>query len=158
ILALAMTKRMRVVGPFCADHVNHWRNRVLIITLTFLGFLLFLAADIGTAAALSSSDPNGSYWAPALILLGVVFLTWLIGAVILQSTSVPSTEITDRDIALAGVSDAFVDAVREDRDREREEEDEDEYDRPWRRRRGRDYDRDDSRYRRRPRTRDFEDD
>jgi hypothetical protein len=128
ILALVLTKRMTVPLPLCEQHRGYWRNRALLVwgglavlaLLTVLGLILAGVLDDGSGDTL---------YPPVIIAAVLAFLVWLITAAIVQSVSIRPTEITDRGIRLVGVSEDFIDAVREDRrgadeeDREREEED-----------------------------------
>jgi hypothetical protein len=76
-----------------------------------------------------------------LVCVGCVLglMLWLVLATVLSLTAVRATEITDRSITLAGVSDAFADAYHEDRrevtrgvDRTVRERWRQDRDRPWR--------------------------
>jgi hypothetical protein len=136
IVAIVLTKRTHVQGPFCDRHKGHWLSRVLIVASTAV-----LVAMVGIGAiVLVSAAPRqrGDESLTGLVCLGgfVLFLAWLIAMMIVQNTAIRPKEITDYDIVLTGVCDAFVDAVEEaDREREaarrqrrrRHDDDEDDY-------------------------------
>jgi hypothetical protein len=147
ILAAVLTKRMRVSVPLCDQHRNHWFNRGLFIGL---GVLLVLALAIG-AGVLSANVKSDAVIGITWLLVALVFLGWLVGLVVAQSTAIRPTEITDRSITLTGVAQEFADAVMDERERlDREEGSY--YDRPRGRvdQDDRYYDRDQPRARRRP--------
>jgi hypothetical protein len=131
ILANVLTKRMTVALPLCERHRQYWRNRKIFIYGGVLGVLLLglLAAVIG--AVLDSNRVTESGLLFAVLSAGGLFLLWLLCAAVLQTVTIRPNEITDRSIALAGLSEEFVAEVREDR-RGRED---DEDDRPRARRR-----------------------
>jgi hypothetical protein len=141
IVALILTKRMRVSVPLCDRHRNHWLIRLLFI---LVGLAIILVTLIGglVLAGMVGSQRNANMSGDAIITVtmigtGVLLLGWLIGLIILQSTAIRPAEITDRSITLAGVSPVFVDALDSNYSRrdEGEDEEEDEYDRERPRRR-----------------------
>jgi hypothetical protein len=143
IVALILTKRMRVSVPLCDRHRNHWLIRLLFASIGFAVIALTLISGLVLAGVLHAQRNSGtsgdSIMTVTLVGTSVLFLGWLIGIIILQSTAIRPAEITDRSITLAGVSPAFVDALdsnysRRDED-EDEDEDENEYDRERPRRR-----------------------
>lgn len=75
--------------------------------------------------------PEKSGYVPVCFVTGFIFIIWLFAAAIVQATSIRPAEITDREISLIGMSEDFVEAMREER---RGYEDEGEDDRPRRRR------------------------
>lgn len=111
IVALIMTKKMRVHAPFCDEHANHWSKR----TAWTLGGLGVLAVFGIGAMVLTSQQPNNPLQGTACMATLGVGVAWVIMAIALQSTSIHPTEITDRNITLDKVSPLFVDAVREAR-------------------------------------------
>jgi hypothetical protein len=111
IIALVMTKKMKVFAPLCEDHQGHWSKR----TAWTLGGLGVLALFGIGSIVLSSQQPNNPIQGVACIATVVLALAWVIMAIALQSTSIHPTEITDRNITLDKVSPIFVDAVREAR-------------------------------------------
>jgi hypothetical protein len=131
ILALILTKRMRVTVPLCHEHRNHWKARALF---NLFCFLALIALVIG-AGVLSAYVNNDTAITLAWLTVGLAFFAWLVGAAIAQATAIRPTEITDRSITLNGVAKEFADAVLDGRD-QRAEEEEEYYDRrrPQRRR------------------------
>jgi small-conductance mechanosensitive channel len=130
ILAMVLTKRMKVSVPLCDKHRNHWLSRSLLVGLSFL---LILGMVVG-AIVLSANVQNDTVSLIAWLTVAVAFVSWLIVAVIAQGTAIKPIEITDRSITLKGVAKEFADAVLEERDR-RVEAEEDYDDRPAQRRR-----------------------
>lgn len=113
IVALILTKRARVQGPFCDEHKGHWLNRTLMIWgslvlvgLIELGVLVIFVATTGN----NDQSPIGGFACLGGMLL---LLAWVIFIIILQNTAIRPREITDKEIVLKGVSDGFVEAVRE---------------------------------------------
>ncbi len=157
IVSAAMTKRMAVRVPMCNKHKGHWTNRMLItllgllVVLGLVGFAIFASVSEGDL-----SDLAGPLWITVVGLL----LVWLITIAILQQSAIRPTEITDRSITLRGVSEGYIEALREDRgDLDDEDEDrprrsrrrdDDDDDRPRKHRRPEDEE--DERHDRRPRT------
>jgi hypothetical protein len=130
IVAMVLTKRMRVSVPLCDAHRGHWKTRTLSILLGFVAVLGLL----GIVIAFSDKDFVGILI--AVLLFGV--LAWIVLIVILQTTAIRPMEITDRSITLGGVAKTFSDAVLDKR--ERREPEDDYYDRRARRRRDVDHD------------------
>ncbi|HKI30909.1 MAG TPA: hypothetical protein VKA46_03515 [Gemmataceae bacterium] len=139
VLALVLTKRMTVPLPLCERHRNYWRNRAIFI---YGGLIAVVLLGIGGVVAASILDEGGKNNAIGAVcfIVGGVFVLWLFPAAILSATGIRPNEITDRSITLVGLSEDFVDAVREERRGDEDEEDED--DRPRRRRSRRDEDED----------------
>lgn len=112
IVALILTKRMKVAAPFCAEHKNHWNIRMAIgfggfVALVLFGFArLFVLAQMGR----KGDDLMGLFCLGWFLLLLIWFIANLI---IMGSTSVRATEITDRSITLNGVCPKFVHALQE---------------------------------------------
>jgi hypothetical protein len=132
IVALILTKKMRMPVPLCRKHRWHWTGRHLII----LGSLLALIPLVILAVVFTNPAEQG---AVAVIGFAGGLLLWIILTVILLLTIIRPTEITDESITLAGLSEKFVDAVEEEREeraerRRRRERDEEDEDRPRRRR------------------------
>ncbi len=139
IVAVIMTKRMRVEVPLCDAHKNHWLVRTAVTWTVFIGLL-----GLGVVAMLlmeqngpQGNDPVGGYVCAGTL---VGLFIWLIAAAVLQSTSIRPVEITADDITLTRVARGFVEALREQRDAARDRrrddyDDEDEDDRPRRQRR-----------------------
>ncbi len=117
VVMLIMTKRAKVQVPLCEDHKGHWFNRHLIVWGSFalvalLGLAIFIMM---MALPREHTDRIGPF---ACIGGLVLFIAWLVVLIVCQSTAIRPKEITDDDITLQGVSEAFVDAV-EDAYRER---------------------------------------
>jgi hypothetical protein len=126
ILALVMTKRMTVGVPLCDKHKYHWGVRLAIILLGLLAVILIGVGALVLGGMISDSDKDTGATIMGLGMAGagVLFLVWLITVVVVQSTAIRPTEITDTSITLTGLSDAFVEAVESEAGRE------DDYDRP----------------------------
>ena len=123
VVALVLTKRMRVRAPLCRAHTGHWLWRtwftlgsffVVVVVEVALGFL---SAELSRRPDLRGAD---GWVCAGMALLGLV---WLVVVAVVQSTAIRAAEITDRDITLTGVSPAFADEVRETRRRRRRDED-----------------------------------
>jgi len=119
VVTLILTKRATLQAPFCAAHQGHWFHRNLLIWATFFLFGLLGAALFALLILLGPGGPGQDDLAPFGCLGGVVlFLVWIVIVVAAQNSAIRPKEITDYDITLQGVSDAFVDAV-EEQDRKR---------------------------------------
>jgi hypothetical protein len=113
IIALAMTKYATVQAPFCDQHKGHWCKRTLLLWGSFFLFFLFGAGSLVIALNL---PPHAVETALPIVGIGcgVLLVTWIIIAIVCQSTSIRTTEITDAEISLTGVSEDFVEAVAEE--------------------------------------------
>jgi len=124
IVALALTKRMRVRVPLCQQHRYHWASRTWLI---LGGFVFLLALGVGLIALLAALErrPGAADNVGGMLCLGlgVLGLVWLIAAAVAQSTGIRPTEITATRIKLVGVSPGFVEAVDEWREAEEGDED-----------------------------------
>jgi hypothetical protein len=161
ILALVLTKKMTVYVPLCSEHKNHFGRRVLWGGLLIVAAFVVLIGGFVLGVVCAEQKVSDTLAMIAFIGSPLGFLVVLIVASVVMRRGVNPTEITDDDIKLKGVSDGFVDALKdqrrakkESRDRRRAEEG-DEDDRPRRRRRD-DYD-DDEDDDRRPRRRRYDD-
>lgn len=147
IVALILTKRMRVEVPFCAAHKNHWLVRNAVVWTVFVGLI---GLGVGAAVLMDQNgpggnDPVGGYLCGATV---VGLFVWLVTAAILQGTSIRPLEVTTDDVTLTRVARGFVDALRDQRDARRahrredydDKDDEDDSDHPRRRRRYREDD------------------
>ena len=123
IVALCVTKRVKLQAPLCERHQYHWLWRTLVITFTLL---LLIPIGVGTILLQAEADraPAGhlirDLGGIACIASIGYLVAWVIMLMILQHTAVRAKEITDRDLVLQGVSASFVDAM-EEWDRERRE-------------------------------------
>src|SRR5262249_14664962 len=99
IVALILTRRMRIEAPLCAAHQKHWSGRALFLVLGLVGF----CAMGLTAMALLPDKPRGAESGlSGLLCIGTLFggSLWLIAAAVLQATAIHPTEITERSITL----------------------------------------------------------
>jgi hypothetical protein len=142
ILALSLTRRMTVPLPLCERHRDYWRNRRLFIWGGLAVVVLFGIAAIALGIVLDDRGITDSAILVTILSTVGLFVAWLISAAVVQNVSIRCNEITDRAITVTGLSDEFVDAVREARRGEEREEDEED-DRPRRRRRRADDEEDD---------------
>src|SRR6516162_3224465 len=134
IVAVILTKRATVQAPLCEQHQGHWLNRLLLIWGSFFLFGLIGLAGIIFAANLPPPDAENVF--PFVCIASIVLLVvWLVIVIACQNTVIRPKEITDTEITLTGVCEAFVNAVEEDReerrarkrDRPRRWDEEDEY-------------------------------
>ena len=115
IVALVLTKRMAVYAPMCSRHRNHWLVRSLIVVG---GLVLVLGAAVAAVVLMASadrragpdSDSIGGY--ACVGTLGALLLL-IVVAVIVQTTTIRPSEITDRTITLVGVAPEFKKALEE---------------------------------------------
>ncbi len=149
--AAMFTKRMTVPVPLCDRHKWHWGGRTAIV---LLGLLAFIGLFIGGAVLANEDDDLAPY---IFFPIGLLFLAWIVSAVVLAATTIRPREITDKSITLTGVSPDFIDALNEARRGERGEDEEND-DRPRRRRRRDEEDEEDEDDRRSRRRRDEDDD
>jgi hypothetical protein len=112
IVSSILTKRMKVIAPFCDQHRNHWTWRNRAILVCFLVLLLLGGGVLVLMAVKTLPDAvNGAACAGAIALL----VAWGIFAIVLSATSIGVSEITDHDITLTGVGDGFIHAVMQQR-------------------------------------------
>ncbi len=162
ILALVLTKKMTVYVPLCSEHRNYFGRRTLRGGLVIVVGVLISVVCLGVWAYMA--DQPGAKEEPFIPCCAGMFFFFvaLIAGSIVMQMGIKPTEITDDEIKLKGVSEEFVDAMKDDRrakkaarDKRRAEQD-DEDDRPRRRRR--DDDEEDDYEDRRPRRRSRDDD
>jgi hypothetical protein len=109
IAAGATQRQIRVTVPLCDRHRWHWGGRTAVICLALLGiFILFFAA---IALAGAADLHPAAVFIPFLVLL----VAWLGMTIFLAVTMIRPAEITDRSLTLTGVSEAFVEALNEER-------------------------------------------
>jgi hypothetical protein len=132
IVAMVLTKRMRLQAPLCPQHKGHWFNRNLFIVLGALALVILGVASIVLMASLDKQPGPRNNLAGFLCLgVGALGLVWLIAVVIVQATAIRPREITDREMTLMGVAREFVDALDEYRQQARKQRrDEDDQYRP----------------------------
>ena len=122
IVAMVLTKKMPTRVPVCDRHAGWWTRRTLILLFSFL----FMAAACLAGIFYVDSQPGNAKGDLSGVVCGGgvgLFLVWLIVAAIYGTRGVRPTEITDRDMKLTGVHEAFIDALQEDRARERDQRD-----------------------------------
>jgi hypothetical protein len=112
IVALIMTKRARLQAPLCERHQWHWVLRQGFIGFSFLALIIFYAGLV--AFFMNAPRQQLDLFAP-LVIAGTIVLmvAWLVAVIVAQSTAIRAAEITKTHILLAGVSEAFVQAVEE---------------------------------------------
>jgi hypothetical protein len=115
ILALILTRRMRVYAPLCERHSSHWLKRNLSVYGGLLGLIAFGVGGIALSSNAAPGDRDAFF---GLFCVGglVLLVAWLVVVGVAQYTSIRPTEITDHRIALAGVCLEFIDAVDEARE------------------------------------------
>lgn len=132
LVAMILTKKMRVEAPLCDRHAGHWFRFKLFAWVGLLGMVAVFFAGVVMAA---NDGPRASdLSAGVMIAGGVGFFVVLIAAAVWQMTLIRAAEVTDDDICLKGVSQEFREALREQRRAERDRDD----DRPRRRKRSAD--------------------
>ena len=105
--------RMWLRGPFCHAHKNYWRWRMIFISAALLAGV---AVVIGGIALITGATPRarGPFSPAGLFCLGL--LAALVGSaawiVRLQHAGIRLASHTKTTMTLAGVSDAFVEAVQ----------------------------------------------
>jgi hypothetical protein len=110
IVALVLSKRMRVRAPMCAAHAGHWFWRQFIV----LGSLAALVV-VGIVAMVLVWDNRPGNTLGGYVCMGsvVLLIGWLVLVLILQGTAIQPVEITDRSITLKRVSPHFLEALEE---------------------------------------------
>jgi hypothetical protein len=111
LVAVILTKRMRIDAPLCQRHRFHWGSRQALILLSLLGVLGLIVLLVVLTTARQGQQPllpSAAWWT-----LPAAFLGWLILIVVVQTTTIRPVEITDYKMTLTSVSPAFADAVRE---------------------------------------------
>ncbi|MFL5340643.1 MAG: hypothetical protein ACJ8F7_10875 [Gemmataceae bacterium] len=145
IIAMVLTKRMRVEVPVCERHRGYWWKRYMLMWIPLLVLALF---GIGAMIAASNAGKVIGDWVGfACVGSAGLGLIWLITAAVIQSMMIRPREITDRTITLRNVSVGFADAFADFRRASRRDFDRDyddgvdDYDDRMRRRRERQADR-----------------
>jgi hypothetical protein len=114
IVALILTKRVRLRVPLCERDRNHWLWRTGGLLASFLALVILGCL---AATALVEQGPRGGRAGDlfGFVCIAVVggLVAWVIAAAVVSATTIRATEITDRSITLAGVSRAFADAYYE---------------------------------------------
>jgi hypothetical protein len=111
IMAMAFMKRRRVSVPLCEQHKNHWSWRHMIswIPLGGLGILLAVGAVIAINGGRTLEAVGGAIAACA----GACALVWLIVALVIWTTAIQPSEITDYTITLRGIHPDWVRAYHD---------------------------------------------
>jgi hypothetical protein len=111
IVAVILTKRMRLEVPLCQRHRFHWGLRQASVLLSLLG-VFGLAVVL---AVLTNSEAGRPPLLPSAVwmVLPVCAIGWLIFALVVSLTTIRAVEITDYSITLTGVDQRFADAVDE---------------------------------------------
>ncbi len=121
IVSMMMRKTMTVDLPLVREKHGHWVWRALVGT----GGVLLGIAVIIAGAVVGAADENARGASPLggiLFVVGLLgFLAALVAWIVLSSTSIRPSEITDDEITLVGVHQDFVDALEDERDRDEEE-------------------------------------
>src|SRR5262249_32483410 len=106
------SKEMRVGCPFCRRHRNHWLALYWSARAGWLaaGGLAGLGCRAGTALA---PDAAAAGWVGLGVGAGLGLLAWLVPVIYLANTRIDATKVTDDDITLQGVCDAFARAARD---------------------------------------------
>jgi hypothetical protein len=112
IVGLAFTNKAVVKAPLCEDHQGHWTNRILLIIGSF--FVFVVVAGLLNYMVLQTARPGGADFTPvATIGTLLLFVAWIVTAVVAQNTTIQLEEITDRELIIKGVCDQFRFAVDE---------------------------------------------
>ena len=125
IVAIALTKRARVVIPLCDQHKRHWLVNGLIVWGSFAAVVVLVIGLFFLTVLLEEANPRRQH--PDLSgyacvgTLGLLF-AWLVVVAVVGEFRIHPVEITDRSITLTRVSPEFVDAFHEYRERERDKE------------------------------------
>jgi hypothetical protein len=110
IVALILTKRMRVEVRFCDAHKNHWQKRNLIVFGSLFALIALGVFSLVLFNALGEKDLMGR------TCIGLFFLSvaWLITSLFVLASAIRPAVITERHITLVGVSRVFADAYYEE--------------------------------------------
>lgn len=121
IVSMMLRKSMAVVLPMVKEKHGHWAWRALVGA----GSVLLSIALIVGGMAFGMNDQNqrgGNPLGGILFAAGLIgFLASLIVWIVLNSSCIRPSEITDDEITLVGVHRNFVDALEDERDRDEEE-------------------------------------
>ena len=115
IVALILTKKRVAQMPVCDRHAGYWRLRAATLWVPSIvivgGWSAFALYVISQPVGAMDEDLR------ALLCFGssILLVVWVIIAALIYANGVRVTEITDRDMSLAGVHLEFVEALREER-------------------------------------------
>jgi hypothetical protein len=125
IVALMLTKYVRVSAPLCDRHKYHWLGRLLLVVLSLLGIvgLGVVGGAVGLMLEMDAGPESGgsAVFGGVMVVCAVLLVAWVVMLIVLSLTSIRAKEITADTITLTGVHDAFVKAVYEREDRDEEE-------------------------------------
>jgi len=112
VISRSQVKRMTIHAPLCERHRHYWAWRTFWITVPLLVLVAVVIALV--ALLLSEMIADNAYY---LVLLATIFLlmVWAATAWYLSHSGIRAVEITDYDITLDPVSNAFAELVRDDR-------------------------------------------
>jgi hypothetical protein len=131
-LSNVLTKRRQVERPLCAKHINQWPWR----TFTALGgFALFVVVGFAAAFVMATPERGGKSNPLGGILCAeafVILLVWLVVVVVISSSTIRPTVITDESITLTNVSKEFVLAYEDEMERDNQSRIDDEVRDRWR--------------------------
>jgi hypothetical protein len=114
ILAIVLRKTVRAEVPLCDAHKRHWLYRTLVI---LLGLLAAIVLTIVIAVIVGNLPPGNSVRDVLPFSIFLVWIVWLVGAVVATRNAIRPLEIQDnRGIQLGGVCREFADAYREHED------------------------------------------
>lgn len=123
IVAMVTRKQMTFDVPVAAGRKWHWLWRQLFAIFGILGCigLVFVGIALSNGTNNNRVNQGPDFGLITAAAAGIGLVVTLVIALILQYTSVRPSEITDREITLAGVHENFVVALEDDRDRDEEE-------------------------------------
>lgn len=113
IVALILTKRVRMRVPLCERDRNHWLWRTGGLLASFLALVILGCLAVTALVEQAPRGPAGDLFGLVCLALVGGLVAWVIAAAVVSATTIRATEITDRSITLAGVSHDFVDAYYE---------------------------------------------
>ncbi len=105
------TKRAILRAPLCARHLGHWIKPILFLLLSLLGLVGLIFGSLQVT--------NDTLQVLLVVSLVVLLVCWIIMAVRLKKSRIRPEAISDSDIVLVNVSQAFVDAFSQIEKKER---------------------------------------
>lgn len=106
ILAAVMTKRARVDVPFCEQHKGHFATRTMFGWFGFLGLIALVVLMVMATSGPHHSSALDQLW----LLVPVYILAWVVTMIVLGTSTLRPTEITDFYVSITHVSPQFVQA------------------------------------------------
>jgi hypothetical protein len=119
VLAAVLTKKMTVYAPLCRQHRSYftmrmlWGGLIILVGLVMTVGGIYLSVIIMAVQAKANNSPLVTF-SPCCATVFLFCVAMLVASVVMQMGIKPA-EITEDDIKLKGVSDEFVEAVKEDR-------------------------------------------